>query len=216
MAIEIKHRQTGEVLYTVDADTLVGADLRKVDLSYADLSGRDLRRADLSGAKIHFADFSGSDLSDARMLRISGQSPVMQCANLSRAGMYAADLPGVRTDRANLTGASLIRANLTDARMQGATLVGTRLDRADLACASLKYAILADGYEVTQFNLFHHITNLGFSEYPLEVYLCRAGWYVRHGFWFAGPAEKYPFCDTCWGTQANIAKARRVVATLCT
>ena len=37
--IEIKNRRTGKVIRTVDAETLVGADLSRVDLSWANLAG---------------------------------------------------------------------------------------------------------------------------------------------------------------------------------
>lgn len=43
--IEIKNRYTGEVILTVDADTLVGVNL----------SGKDLRYSDLRGSNLDFA-----------------------------------------------------------------------------------------------------------------------------------------------------------------
>ena len=58
--IEIKHRETGVVLHTVRADTLIGVILRG-----ASLSGADLRGADLRGADLRDADLRGADLSDA-------------------------------------------------------------------------------------------------------------------------------------------------------
>ena len=53
--IEIKHRETGVVLHTVRADTLIGVILR----------GADLRGADLRGADLHVASLRGVNLSDA-------------------------------------------------------------------------------------------------------------------------------------------------------
>lgn len=44
--IEIKHKITGKVLYTLSVD-LINADLRYADLSNADLRGADLSNADL-------------------------------------------------------------------------------------------------------------------------------------------------------------------------
>src|SRR5690349_16408832 len=65
--IEIKHRTNGKVLLTVDAETLVGADLsgaslRNADLMKMDLGNADLRGADLRGADLRYADMRGSDL----------------------------------------------------------------------------------------------------------------------------------------------------------
>ena len=63
--IEIKHKTTGAVLHTVDADNLRSADLRGADLRWANLCWADLRRADLRGADLRRADLRGADLSDA-------------------------------------------------------------------------------------------------------------------------------------------------------
>ncbi len=42
--LEIKNKQTGEVLATIDGDTLSGADMRDMRLAGADLRGADLSR----------------------------------------------------------------------------------------------------------------------------------------------------------------------------
>jgi uncharacterized protein YjbI with pentapeptide repeats len=54
--IEIRHKDTGDVLETLDADTLVGADLRDMRLD-----GADFRGADLSGANLEFSDLNQAD-----------------------------------------------------------------------------------------------------------------------------------------------------------
>ena len=48
--IEIKSRYTGEVIYTHEGDTLVGADLRKTNLRGTNLRGAELREANLREA----------------------------------------------------------------------------------------------------------------------------------------------------------------------
>ncbi len=53
------------VLCEVEADTLVGADLRQCLLPMADLRGFDLRGADLSGLSLHGTDFRVADLRGA-------------------------------------------------------------------------------------------------------------------------------------------------------
>lgn len=65
MPIEIKNRWTGAVILTVDADSLIDADLSYANLRGAYLSGEDLRDADLRGADLSDADLSGAYLSDA-------------------------------------------------------------------------------------------------------------------------------------------------------
>ena len=85
--IEIKNKD-GAVLRTVDADTLLGANLSGADLRGADLSGANLSGANLSGADLRGADLSGADL---------------HWANLSGANLRGANLSG-----ANLRGAGLL------------------------------------------------------------------------------------------------------------
>ncbi len=58
--LEIKRKGSNEVLCTVHADTLVGADLREMRLAEADFRGADLR-----GAHMEFSDLRGADLSGA-------------------------------------------------------------------------------------------------------------------------------------------------------
>src|SRR6266511_865146 len=81
--IEIRRRatrkETGAVMWRIATASLVGADLRGIDLTDADLhgallSGCDLREvvltgADLTGAKLRKTDFRGANLSRANMAR---------------------------------------------------------------------------------------------------------------------------------------------------
>ena len=66
--IEIRHKTTGAVLCTVDADTLHSADLVGADLRYADLVGADLRYANLEGAKLEGAKLEGAKLEGANLV----------------------------------------------------------------------------------------------------------------------------------------------------
>jgi hypothetical protein len=65
--IQIKNRYTGEVIRTVGAETLSGADLRNADLRNADLRNADLSDADLSDADLRGADLRGAYLSGATL-----------------------------------------------------------------------------------------------------------------------------------------------------
>ncbi len=60
--IEIRCRFTGTVLFSVNANTLSGANLSGADLSGANLSGANLSGADLSGADLSGANLSGANL----------------------------------------------------------------------------------------------------------------------------------------------------------
>jgi uncharacterized protein YjbI with pentapeptide repeats len=114
MLIEIKHRFTGDVLFSVEAGSLKlavqiavksKAYLSKANLSGADLSGAYLSKAYLYGANLSGAYLSGADLSGANL---SG-------ANLSKAYLSGAYLSG-----ADLSGADLSKAYLSGANLSGA------------------------------------------------------------------------------------------------
>jgi hypothetical protein len=109
--IEIKHRWSGDVLFTAKDSTTVAAALAMAiaagaGLSGADLRSANLRSADLSGAYLSGAYLSGADLSGANL---SG-------ADLSGAYLSGAGLSGANLRSADLSGADLRSANLEKAR----------------------------------------------------------------------------------------------------
>ena len=94
--IQIKHRNTGKVLYECDTPegmesgllmrhalekaaaakaNLRGANLRDANLSYADLSGANLRDANLSYADLSYANLSYANLGDGK--KLIGERPVL-------------------------------------------------------------------------------------------------------------------------------------------
>ncbi|MCU7800499.1 MAG: pentapeptide repeat-containing protein [gamma proteobacterium symbiont of Lucinoma myriamae] len=111
--IEIKSKDSGETILSVDADTLTHADFRSMNLRDADLSNTDLRHADfslanltgadLSNSQLQFAEFSGAKMSEVNLLgsdlsrsvfssgRASGAASLNN-ANLSQTIMLAAEL----------------------------------------------------------------------------------------------------------------------------
>jgi hypothetical protein len=98
--IEIKHRFTGDVLYTGSGsvrEALIKAVAERADLSGANLRGANLRGANLSGADLYGADLRGADLYGA---------------SLCGANLFGADL-----SEANLCGANLRRAYLRESKL---------------------------------------------------------------------------------------------------
>src|SRR5438445_11817482 len=63
--IEIKHKETGEVLLRVNANTLEGASLNGANLKGADLRAVVRRKANLRGADLSDADHRDATLADA-------------------------------------------------------------------------------------------------------------------------------------------------------
>ena len=115
---------------------LAGAHLEGVDLSGADLTeanfhGAVLKSVDLNRAFLDSADLSGADL-------FSGQHP----SKLTKAELMDADLSNATLDWVSLRGANLTRAKLTLASLEDANLAYATLDNADLSRARLKGANL--------------------------------------------------------------------------
>ena len=63
--MQIRNRFTGKILFEVEGDTLVGANLSGANLIGADLSEASLIGADLSRAKLSGANLFGADLEGA-------------------------------------------------------------------------------------------------------------------------------------------------------
>ena len=136
MKFEIKHRHTGEVLYSAEIDCApdaqsswklrlvvlkavkAKASLEDANLCWADLRGADLGGADLSGAYLRRANLGGADLRGADL----------RDADLDGAGLRKADLGGADLCGANLRGADLRGTNLREADLRGAYLRGADLD----------------------------------------------------------------------------------------
>ena len=120
------HDRGNNLLLTIDAPDLRGANLRG-----ANLRGANLRDANLLGANLRDADLRDANLWDANL----------RDANLWEADLRDADLRG-----ANLVGAALCYADL-----RGADLRGADLCCSDLRGAHLQGAVLETGESFTDY-----------------------------------------------------------------
>ncbi len=119
---------------------LTGADMRN-----SDLMGAMLRRANLSDCRlnpIHLyradlreASFVGSLLNGANLRGADGRQADFSNADMDRVILSDANLSGANLRGANLSRANLDRADLTGADLTGATLNGTALTRTNLTNA---------------------------------------------------------------------------------
>ena len=111
------------------------ANLKNINLEWADLSD-----ANLIGANLKWADLSGANLSDANLTRANLIGADLIGANLKWADLIGADLKWADLTSADLTRADLKGANLTSANLKGANLKGANLTNANLKGANLDYA----------------------------------------------------------------------------
>ena len=100
--MEIKHKITGEVLLTIEDDTLREADLRGANLRGANLREANLREANLREANLRGANLRGANLRGANLREAD-----LREANLREADLREADLRGADLREANLRGANL-------------------------------------------------------------------------------------------------------------
>jgi hypothetical protein len=123
VTVDIKHRFSGEVLFSAEVDASIGERFRL----RAALEMGVKARANLAGAYLARAYLDGANLARAYLAG----------ANLAGANLARAYLAGANLDGANLAGANLARAYLAGANLDGANLDGANLDGANLAGAKL-------------------------------------------------------------------------------
>ena len=119
MKIEIKHRTTGRVLFSCDAESIKIAVEMAIKAS-ADLSWADLRRANLSSA-----DLSSANLRSANFRLANLSSAELRSADLRWADLSSADLRWANLHSANLSSADL---DFTNIPMWCGTLKGVKVD----------------------------------------------------------------------------------------
>ena len=105
----------------------VGRDLRRADLSWANLYQADFRGANLEGANLTFtelleADFRGANLREANLNRV----------DLEKTNLKEADLQGTFLSRTNLKKVDLTTTKLSEANLNGANLEEANLNGVDL------------------------------------------------------------------------------------
>ena len=122
---------------------LYHADLREATIHDALFNGANMRGADLRGA-----DLSGSDLDRAILSDADLSGANLTNCNLQRTSLIGANLAGANLTGASFAGASLVRANLADAVMSNADLFQTQIWGCNMSGANLDGAAL--GYTVFQ------------------------------------------------------------------
>ncbi len=146
MLIEIKHRFTASVLFSLECESLkicveaavkVRANLGGANLSWANLSGANLNGANLNGAYLVGANLGGANLNGA---------------NLNGVYLVGANLGGADLRVANLGGADLRVANLGGANLGGADLRGAKYGD-DVPLTKAPIQILGSKWPVFIFDL---------------------------------------------------------------
>ena len=90
--VQIAHRRTGVLLYTVAHGSLVGAKLVGLTLSGADLQHRGMRGADLHRADLRLANLAGADLRGADLREVNLRGADLRGTDLREARLHRADV----------------------------------------------------------------------------------------------------------------------------
>jgi len=130
--------------------------LRRADLSEADLRGFDFSSANLErvwfiGANLEGANFFNVSLEDAKFMGANLENANFEEAQLKNAKFNGAVLKNAKLikahlEKADLGGAHLENANLMDAHFENADLRGAHLENADLINTNFKCANLEGAY----------------------------------------------------------------------
>lgn len=131
--IAIKHKETGEVLLDVDAESLAGHSFVGAKLSGADFASMHLQSADFHNADLRGADFSGANLEEANM-----QSAVISGANFDNADLSRADLTDVVAKGASFLNAKLVRAVCRYGKFPECTFMAAEMTGADFSMSDLR------------------------------------------------------------------------------
>ena len=134
------------------------ANLRKLDLSYANFTGSTLCKVDLTGSKLMHANFTGVDFTDSILFDVDLTGAKLMDANFTRVKFgkikgqprilptgyllkksYGSDEGYIIGPNLNLTGAILTRIDLTNVNLSYSDLSDS-----DLFCANLDNADLSD------------------------------------------------------------------------
>jgi hypothetical protein len=126
-----------------DSD-LMGAMLRRANLSGCYLNPSHLYRADLREADLTRALLNGANLRGADLRGANLENAILDSAILSDANLTGANLTGAILSRSNLTGANFTDANLTGANFNGADLKRTNVSGATLQSTDFYEAVLND------------------------------------------------------------------------
>ena len=143
MKQEIKHKLSGEVIFTAEIECEKNASVnirRGLAVKVAIKNSADLRSANLRGANLRGADLRGADLSYADLRYADLRSADLRGANLRDANLRDANLRD-----ANLSSADLRDADLRDADLRYADLRGANLRSADLRDADLSFGKVSKG-----------------------------------------------------------------------
>jgi uncharacterized protein YjbI with pentapeptide repeats len=127
-----------------------GCDLRGVNLKRANLTGANLAGADLTGVNLHEAilreaDLTGAILDGANLNAADFRLATLAGASIQRALMYQTIFDGANLAEANLTESlamhvSLSRTNLAGAQMLAVDLRNARITDANLSGANLQFS----------------------------------------------------------------------------
>ena len=178
MKFEIKHRYSGEIIFSCDTESWkiaiilalqARADLRNTDLRNADLRNTDLRNTDLRNTDLRNADLTNADLRNTVL-----RNTDLRNTDLTNAVLTGADLRNTDLRNTVLTGADLRNTDLTGAVLTGAVLTGADLTGADLDfsswplhCGSFKAKV----NDRLVWQLICHLTRLDISGCSIKVKL---------------------------------------------
>jgi hypothetical protein len=137
------------------------------NLKKADLSLAELKKIDFSGANLNSANLKSTNLTDANLYNADVQKANLYDAELCGADLFLANLEeanleGADLQFANLSHALLLMTNLRHTNLAGAIFTGTTLAGANLECAEIVETVFSNT-DLSQTKGLQNLISLGHS-----------------------------------------------------
>ena len=175
MKLEIKNKNTGEILVTGEGENENLAFLDAVKNSFseetqsANLNRANLFRANLKSANLYRANLESANLESANLKFANLESANLESANLESANLYRANLKFANLYRANLYRANLESANLESANLENANLV--HVDSRNLQLDEDKEILFRMDCCVWPITIWHNKVHIGCKEFEFSEIL---------------------------------------------
>lgn len=128
----IKHRKTGDVLFELEAPTMLAA-VEQICRrpKYGALHYADLCRCDFRFANLYYNDFYGVNFAESDFTKAELSGSWFGEADMQKACLLESDLRMTRFVYTRMNGANLAGANAENANFRGATLQHVKMARAN-------------------------------------------------------------------------------------
>jgi len=130
---EILHRETSEVLHSLNAEQVASRSLNGLDLTGADLRKKNLAGFNIASCNLTDAIFDGSKMDKCRM-----QNCIIRRASFCGTSLIAARIGDTNLDLSDFTGCIATGIHFRHCKINGATFVNANLAESDFSFSEIR------------------------------------------------------------------------------